>query len=318
MSPPSSFTSVAERLSGTTWTMQALPHEPGGNLEAVSCSSVQSCLAVGTINERDGTLVQLAEYFNGISWVVVPTPTTGTQSSLSSVSCVSSGSCIAVGQTGGQQHPLVERFDGRNLTIVAVPPPEYADPEVFGSKYSGAVLQEVSCASSSSCDAIGWDEIALQTAGGFAEHWDGTSWHLEAYPAPANSVYYNGGLSCTAGGCIALGYGTHAPYMMRFDGTSWTLAPFTMVPHLRNYPAFRSLSCTSLVLCTVVGIKKALVEPTLLLRFNGTTWRTQPMPRALTRTQRAGLAGISCPNSHSCTAVGSLANEPLAIRTGAG
>jgi hypothetical protein len=355
----SAGTSIAERLSGTTWTMQTLPVTPRGELKAVSCSSPTSCLAVGQGSNPYTGLPptgQVADFFNGKSWSAVPTPDAGP---LISVSCDPSGSCMAVGQSPTNNdgpvpasgptypyagiYPLVERFDGRSLSIMPVPLPA----PTAGHQYYQAYFTGISCASSTSCNALGaYTTLAspgaynLGSGGNFAEHWDGTTWRLVAYPAPAGAIYtapsqpeYGQALTCTTDGhCIAFGIATHASgppalalaarraaspwYMMRFDGTQWTAAPFVapsgLLPGYFHGPW--SVSCTSPVACTAVGSVPAL-------RFNGKTWRSQALPAPTVRAAPDGyLRGVSCTTSRSCIAVGgNLHNQPLAIRwTGAG
>ncbi len=94
---------LAETLSGGTWTIIATPNPGNGSrLLAVSCSSATACSAVGdsAVTGTDPE-VTLAEQWNGKSWVVQPTPNNSVgvaqDTSLAAVSCTSPAFCISAG-----------------------------------------------------------------------------------------------------------------------------------------------------------------------------------------------------------------------------
>ena len=110
--------SVAETLSGSTWTAIALPLPSGHNeddLTGVSCWSTTGCEAVGTT--IDGT--PMSESLSGGSWTAsnLPLPSGLTSTQMASISCPSSGVCAAVGSTGGSASTPVPRTSlvGRGL-----------------------------------------------------------------------------------------------------------------------------------------------------------------------------------------------------------
>jgi hypothetical protein len=252
---------------------------------------------------------------------MVPAPE-NVAGSLKSVSCVPSGACTVVGASpvdpNGEtisptnfEFPLLERFDGTSLTVVrsaAPPPPPSAE------NGAGIKLVNVSCSSSSSCQALGW----VYRVGGvsqFAEQWDGTTWRVEAYPAPKASLILATSLSCTADSkCTALGSAGGAYYMMRFDGTSWAAGPFVSVPrHARP----NGLSCASALVCTAVGVGfgarypiggvRTPVAGAQALRLSGSIWRAEfisPRPPRGVALPADGLQAVSCPTTHWCVAVG--------------
>jgi hypothetical protein len=84
-------------------------------LNGVSCTSAQTCWAVGFYDTFRGVRVTLGEFWNGFNWSFgnVPEPNGGfTPSFLNGVSCASTGPCTAVGeyQNGGTFVTLAERF----------------------------------------------------------------------------------------------------------------------------------------------------------------------------------------------------------------
>jgi hypothetical protein len=67
---------LAEYRNGTKWVVQPTPKYPHGNeseLTGVSCPSATVCIAAGISGNID-TEVTLAEYWNGVNWVIQPTP----------------------------------------------------------------------------------------------------------------------------------------------------------------------------------------------------------------------------------------------------
>jgi hypothetical protein len=94
---------LAERWDGTRWAIQRAPN-PGSaqrQLTGVSCVSTRACIAVGT-NYPDGPgNLSLAELWDGMRWVVQPTPNSPHSSGLLyGVSCGSASACVAVGDGG--------------------------------------------------------------------------------------------------------------------------------------------------------------------------------------------------------------------------
>src|SRR5207248_5648716 len=125
------------------------------------------------------------------------------------VSCTSSTTCTAVGSYVNGSFAtvsLADRWNGTNWVQQATPNP---------SGTSNVVLRGVSCASATSCMAVGsffnagtshWELLA--------EQWNGTSWTIKTTPAPAGATFATlNGVSCaSATACTAVGgYSTTSP-----------------------------------------------------------------------------------------------------------
>lgn len=138
---------LIERWDGSSWAITASPNPPGSpdsELLGVTCNSTSSCFAVGL---GHGTLI---ERWNGSIWGIVTSanPTGASGASLTGVSCPSTTVCVAAGSIfrATVVQRLVETWNGTSWSIVTVPAPS-------GTKQS--TLSGVSCASTTSCFAVG-------------------------------------------------------------------------------------------------------------------------------------------------------------------
>jgi hypothetical protein len=177
------------------------PSGAGSQLHGVSCTSATSCFAVGsytTPSYFDGTLV---ERLNGTTWAIQATPTPpGGAGAFYGVSCTASTACTAVGaaESGETFSTLAERWGGSAWTVQTTP-----NPTGVNAPY----LTGVSCASATSCLAVGHALDSSNLAKPVAERWNGTTWALQTTPTLAGSQSSLVGLSCvSASACTAAGY----------------------------------------------------------------------------------------------------------------
>jgi len=199
----------AESWNGSSWVIHATPNPAPlvSYFTGVSCTSATSCTAVGASRSNSSFVsVTMAQRWDGSSWTIqaTPNPTVIGDSILSGVSCASTTACIGTGHynSSGRDTVLAERWDGSGWTIQTTPSPTGAQD----SSLSG-----VTCSSLTTCTAVGTSGAtgALVT---LAEHWDGTSWAIQATPKPAaahNSVL--SAVTCTATpSCTAVGSSSNA------------------------------------------------------------------------------------------------------------
>ncbi len=213
---------------------------------------------------------------------------------LNGVSCASPANCTAVGQyyraASGPQLTLVERWNGRAWRVEPSP-----------SIGRGSTLDSMSCASPTSCTAVGSLIIG----------WNGVSWKVELRSSPFVSV------SCAApSSCMAVGVtpgGT--PESGYFDGTSWKLQPMPRPRHPAQNITLAAVSCAGPGFCLAVGDYSygvgAMPSPTardktFAERWNGSSWRVIPTVNVASWNQ---LTAVSCTSPRSCTAVGSSASR---------
>jgi hypothetical protein len=254
-----------------------------------------------------GTLVTVAEAWNGTAWTIqtTPNPVGATLAILDGVSCSSASACTAVGysiDSSGTYVPLAEGWDGTTWTIHATPNPT-------GARLS--LLNGVSCSSATVCIAVGSYVTSSNTGSTLAEAWDGTSWSIRTTPNPAGATDSRlSGVSCSwaATACTAVGLssdgsGTHT-LAEAWDGTAWTLRT-TPNPAGATDSQLSGVSCSSAAACTAVGHYRISSGSQVMLveAWSGTGWTVQTTPNPAGATGSA-LDAVSCSSASACTAVG--------------
>jgi hypothetical protein len=317
-------TPLAERWNGTAWSIQPASASTGSlasELLAVSCPAAAACVAAGSQIDSSQVPVPLAEGWNGTKWRVehVPGPAGAVGSGLSGLSCSSPAACTAAGSYGdssGSTALLAEAWDGTKWHIQATPAPA-------GS--TGSEFLAVSCSAAAACTAVGATTIATPASGGsrsggsgssmtvsLAERWNGTSWRIQATPAPGRSTGTGlAAVSCSAANaCTAAGSYDTASNLARTTAAAWGGSGW----HLQATPSpagasvssgLVGVSCASPRACTAAGFSTdtAGESTTLAERWDGTRWRIQPAPVPAGAVS-ATFGAVSCPSARACTAVG--------------
>ena len=202
--------SLVEVWAGNHWTLPRQPPMPSGASSALlsvdSCQTATNCVGVGySIDGKD--TVGLIESWTGSNYsyhaLRAPAPASD-YSALGSVSCPTAGTCMAVGTFAAGPHfdSLADELSGGKWHQVSAP---------SASTHSGDqnVLQSVSCASASRCEAVGTLGVPtgkniLDT--GYADGWNGSAWSAQkvSWPAGTHSVLFS--VACpTASYCLTVG-----------------------------------------------------------------------------------------------------------------
>jgi hypothetical protein len=193
------------------------------------------------------------------------------------------------------------------LLIAVFSPAAMAAAPRHEAASAAGMLRGVSCASASSCAAVGGRSATSKGPGGtLAEKWNGTKWSVVTSPDPAGS---NGatldGVACTsAKSCLAVGdYFTSSrstlPTAEKWNGTKWSV--LTVPAPSGTTDAFLdAASCVSSTDCWAVG---GSMDNTLAESWNGTKWSivSSPSPNPAKPNY---LTGLSCPSAKDCWAVG--------------
>ena len=109
---------LAERWNRSAWSIQQARYPAGATgvqFSGVSCTSPNSCTAVGVFGQASGLDRALVERWDGTRWAIqrTPSPRGATSDSLSDVSCTSGRTCTAVGSVinrAGTEQALAERY----------------------------------------------------------------------------------------------------------------------------------------------------------------------------------------------------------------
>lgn len=252
----------------------------------------------------DGEFRPLIERWNGGSWSVMPAPDPNTgdafDSSLASVSCPDDGACVAVGSTQrpGATDPLIERWDGNRWVI-----------QDAGVKAS--YLEAVTCLSASRCFAVGYYSSPGQDAEPLFDVWDGVRWTahrqesttFQLVPVAAACL---GPADCFAVGDYLTSLGSQGGVIEHWKGGSWSFSFY------RDFAFLSSVACPGPHECVAVGqggISRSCAD-TGELRWNGTTWTADVMPRLPggCSNHQSRLTGVSCLAARLCFAVGGRAD----------
>jgi hypothetical protein len=267
---------LIEQWNGSSWSVVPSPTPSGPGvvgaiLSSVSCTSASSCMAVGYATDVGGNnLSDVVEQWNGSSWTIIPSATTGQAfDQLISVQCLSSVNCWAVGNAGpvaqmssflpifpgaiGDQG-LIEHWDGSSWSIV----PSVSEPAPNGGYLSG-----FECVGATDCWASGATTDDTGNASGILmEHWDGAAWTDMSASVPGSTAPgMLAGISCvSATSCWAVGStgslnngSSGAPLQSLveyWNGSSWSVQPS---PNVTALSFFNSLSCVPSVGCLADG-----------------------------------------------------------------
>jgi hypothetical protein len=134
--------------------------------------------------------------------------------------------------------------------------------------------------------AVGTGTNGLYSNAVFAQRWDGNTWSQSAAAAPTSIVSELNGVACLSPTtCYAAGdlhsgpgpAGYPHPFVDRWNGAKWSVAS---APNL--YGGLADIDCAGSTSCLAIGGSQA--DPniysykTLVLRFDGTTWKRIPSP----------------------------------------
>lgn len=289
------------RWDGSSWKPVSSPNVgPGNNrLNSVVAIATDNAWAVGYYEEgREGQVRQraLILHWDGASWLQVPAPDLGPESSrLLDVAYVSADEVWAVGHTGGDDEPgevfptptkaLALRWDGSNWSQVDMPSPGQYRNEVYGvsalrKDHIWAVGRYSSQAPRQMGGGVPADALIL--------FWDGGKWEQFAAPPVGNSFTGVSAIAEDAAWIVGSAgtEGSNRSAMLRWDGNTWSAqdlpvpTPSGEVPPSDYLPRVVALSPTDV---WAVGsyepdlVRYERVNP-LSMHWNGSEWSHVPMP----------------------------------------
>ncbi len=278
------------------WSITSTPNEFTGaiqinDLAGVSCAGGSFCLAVGYGGTLGGPpLVPLATVWDGSAWGPILSPAGTGAGELNADSCVTATWCMAVGNDEVSS-AVAQVFDGTTWTTTTLPSVAGAD----------AVLSGVSCASTTSCTAVGETE-AGQSSAPWIVQWNGTTWMSQTVPTGLGVVSSLNSVSCVGLMCQAVGEDSSGVLAMTGTGSNWSVTPS---PNLGTDSALHGVSCANATSCVAVGSQAAQLQTpqTLAEYFNGTSWTEMTMP-PVAGGIGGTLYGADCVGPTSCVVDG--------------
>ena len=142
-------------------------------LDAVACTTVRACMAVGADQVGSGPVTPLVEQLTAGRWRIraARDPAGTNPTELRSVFCDRPDDCLAVGgataSSTGRMSPLAERWNGSRWRLLKAFRPA-------GSTFS--VLSAVTCVAPTKCLAAGTTQSGSAAAHALIELWNGTVW----------------------------------------------------------------------------------------------------------------------------------------------
>ena len=303
-------------------------------------------MAVGRYLDSAGHVEGLLLTLSGGSWTAAEAPlpanADGSWAYLTGVSCPSSSDCVATGNysdssasdTSGVGDGLLLTLSGGSWTAAEAPLPANAN-------HTGVYLDAVSCASSSTCVAVGeYDITYTEGANSQGEYQNGMlltltngSWTAAPAPPVPNSRQYSSvnvtAVSCpSASYCVATGsYSDGTTYdsdglLLTLSGGSWTAAEAPVPSDDTNIPNLSvetfGVSCPSTSECMATegggngSATSASQDDTYwaLLTSAGQTWNPDEAP-----TTTTPFVTLSCPSATECVSVGATGGEQLQLVT---
>lgn len=248
--PHQGETALAEVWRGAKWSVVTGPRPPAGvpaydaSVGSVSCTSRNSCLAVGSHSESGSPRTEtLIESWDGLRWSVNYSPSPGGLpgglNALSGVSCSAVGGslCVAVGYEAANisspDHAIIE-VDHHGAWALDL---------IVGTAHAvSSHFYSVSCSSAARCVAVG------NYGAGGSELLLEANRHPKSptlVPTPPSAIV-GVGVTCTSGSkCTEVG---PTGKVSTWDGTSWEAMPTP----LRTGVSASSISCAGSI-CMAVG-----------------------------------------------------------------
>ena len=306
--------------SGASWGADPVALPPaapwGVSLLSDSCSTTQSCVAVGDVQGGEEAFPAIATGTGG-SWTLqtvtdLPTNVYGEPGTggLSLVSCVSAGNCSAVGGVKFEGLLLMTETSGVwGPPVIGTMPPGAPPPPTVAPN-----MTAISCSAPGDCSAVGWFDdssghqqglLLTETAGVWGPGIEA------ALPGDAEAQPYVGvnSISCSApGDCTAVGSyhssgGTGALLLTETSGV-WAQGVEVATPDGLS-GGFSGISCVAPGDCSAVGSYGTSSGAVQVLLLDETSGVWQPAVTAAisgSGTVGALYASVSCSDPGDCSA----------------
>jgi hypothetical protein len=303
---------IAATFSAGTWKLSSVPQRgtASNNLWNVSCVSATRCVAVGFYANLDaGYYKTLIATFNGSTWKLESSPNRPNQDNyLFGVDCADATHCVAVGRSFNQtsSKSLVLTLDGGNVwKMPGVPLRADADN----------LLADVSCATATTCKAVGYTVADADNATKtLVLSRSGSTWSIDTSADRVTGSSLLRDISCPSETtCVAVGASDPSDaaqdeqsLVETFSAGTWAIQ--TSPDRAGSDNHLWAVSCSNEANCVAAGQSQTdtLARPLIQTLAAGTWTLTSPTP------YRSGtfnyLYGLSCPTIRNCKAVGDYLN----------
>lgn len=286
-----------------------------GWLDGVDCLTTTSCVAVGNAASPNGAQALIETLYHG-SWLptIGPAARGSNGDFLMSVSCPGAGRCIAVGysfvpsSTGGTGTMLIENLANGKWSIAQTPS--------LGASVVNSFLYGISCATSTSCVAVGSDDTGdFNTSVPVILILDNGTWTVAPTPSLVPEFGVLQSVSCPSPTvCTAVGYqatsDTTETLVETLNDDAWSVAPSPgsegSVPGYGSW-GLSGVVCEAAESCVAVG-QLAGPGPIVATLTEG-QWSATSSPNPDSADGASGLYGVSCSTATTCVAVGTLSKS---------
>jgi hypothetical protein len=345
---------AAPPSQGYTATEAPLPNDANANpnvyTATTTCPVPNGCVVVGWYSDTANRPWGLIEQQNGPTWTDTRAPqpsnagsgtnqglwlgsaqcgTVGFYELCHAVSCPTATTCYAVGQyldTAGFSEPVIETLSNGTWTSAESPLPANAATDVDANT-PAAWLVSVSCASATSCVAVGQYRDSSGNIQGLITTLSGSTWSPQAAPFPSGQspsldTAILDGVSCPSTTfCVASGYfpdtsSQNTGWLVTLANGTWTAL---RAPEPSNaggdagghqFALLPQVTCPSPSSCVAVGLYGTSSGHLfhLIDQWNGSSWTglQAPLPSnaGAAPTSSQQLTAVSCGSPVSCVAVG--------------
>jgi hypothetical protein len=265
---------LIERWNGSAWSISTSPTPAGGGeLRDVDANSATNAWAVGFTNSSNGNDT-LTQRWNGTSWRTVASPNLSAQNHLLGVKTFSAANAWAVGSHNVPGSlafsTLTMRWNGQAWSVV--PSPDTPSFENHLNAVDGVAANDLW--------AVGHTRNGdYSVSEPLAMHWNGSAWRVVPTPTAVDASL-DGVVALASNDVWAVGSSFsqtlfwHVPFVLHWDGTRWNRV---QVPNPTPQGG-RLFGVAALSSARVYAVGQAPGVPSLVLRWNGTSWARESTP----------------------------------------
>lgn len=306
------------------WSSITLPLPSNANtmwpsIASVACGVAGGCMIVGKYTTTSDLSEGLIVWEQAGVFTAVEAPTPGAPNDgagLTSVACFTTTECVAVGYydtSSGDREGLIVGDHGGTVASIAAPLPANAGPNPV------AILDSVSCGSSTGCDALGQYETSTASHLGVIDSRGMGPWGASAMPVPTGSSLANPSpviyaMSCK-GTTSCLGVGRYTDSSSATQGlvlveqsSHWSAS--IMPDTSGTTPVVQAVSCSSATSCAAAGhhlVSGKTIGYIMTLSGTVLSGGNAPAPGNASSDPGELLSSISCVAADICTVTGTYA-----------